>query len=90
MNAEIVAIASRGKSDVEKTRSTLKIGYVLVPGPLPELLKQYGIYNDREHVALPTTMIIDTAGKLRWYYVGANDYDRPRTATIIEELKKLR
>jgi len=90
LNAEVVAIASRNKSDVKKTQSTLNISYVLVPGPIPALMKQYGVYNEQNGLAVPATMIIDKAGILRWRYVGSNDSDRPNAAKIISELRKLK
>lgn len=89
LDAEVIAVASRGKIDVEKTKSVLNPSYILVPGPLPALMKQYGTYNDPKDVALPATMIIDKAGVLRWRYIGRADNDRPNPATIVSELRKL-
>jgi hypothetical protein len=89
LDAEVIALASRGKGDVDKTKSVLNPSYVLVPGPLPALMKQYGTYNGPKEVALPATMIIDKAGVLRWRYIGRDDNDRPAPATIVSELRKL-
>jgi Caspase domain/Glucodextranase, domain B/AhpC/TSA family/PEGA domain len=89
LDAEVIAIASRGKPDVEKTKAALNPSYVIVPGPLPALMQQYGAYNDPKGVAVPATMIIDKTGVLRWSYVGRDDNDRPKPATIVSELRKL-
>jgi peroxiredoxin len=97
----VIAVASRGRSDVEKTRATLSTShvpvslvfapqsYVLVPGPIPSLMKQYGVYNDRTGVAVPATLVIDRAGVIRWRHVGTSDSDRPGAAAIVGELRKL-
>jgi len=94
-------VASRGEADVKRTQSVLHTSYVpvpvviapesfiLVPGPIPALMKQYGVYNDRTGVAMPATMVVDRAGVIRWRHLGANDNDRPSAATIVGELRKL-
>ena len=82
-------MASSGREDVKKTQDALKIDYPLVPGPLPGLFKQYGAYNDEKKVALPTTIIIDRNGVIRWQHVGKDDNDRVNGATVIEQLRKL-
>ncbi len=74
---------------MERTRSALKITYVLVPGPIPDLLKQYGLYNEQGRRAMPATLIVDKAGIVRWRYVGHEESARPGAATIIKPLGEL-
>lgn len=63
---------------------------MLVPGPLPLLYKEYRVANPaREGLALPSTFIIDRTGVVRWQHVGKNDFDRVKSATIVEQLTKL-
>ena len=33
-------------------------------------------------IALPATVLIDTAGRVRWVYVGQNPVDRPSPNTV--------
>ena len=89
MDAEIVAIASRGSSDVKATRDALGINYILIPGPLPGVMREYDVYNERVGVARPATVIVDRSGAVRWRYVGRDDNDCPRSPAVIEQLRRL-
>ena len=89
--AEIIAIAARNEADVERTRAALRLDYVLVPGPVPDLYRKYGVANPaNERVPMPSTFIIDRQGVVRWLHVGRDDRDRVRAATVLEELARLR
>lgn len=89
LNAEVVAISNSGPKDVKRSKEALKIDYILIPGPLPQLSKQYGVYDERTGFTSPATMIIDRAGKLRWQYIGSGNDHHPSVTTLIEELRKL-
>lgn len=89
MQAEVIAIASRDRRDVEMTQKALDLQFILVPGPNADLMKQYGAYNLQKGVALPVTFIIDKNGVVRWKYVGKNDFDRPEVRSILTELRHL-
>ncbi len=41
-------------------------------------------------IALPTTVLIDTEGRVRWLYVGQNPADRPRPETMLDQVRLLR
>ena len=41
-------------------------------------------------IALPTTVLIDTEGRVRWIYVGQNPADRPRPETMLDQVRLLR
>ena len=43
----------------------------------------------RGQLARPSTFILDSAGNLRFQYVGRDPGDRPRVGTILEQLKQL-
>lgn len=89
LDTEVIAIASRDRQDVRTTQETLKPGYTLVPGPLPELFKQYGAYNDQRRRAFPATILIDRHGVIRWQHIGKNDNDRVNGTTVMAQLRKL-
>ena len=89
--AEIIAIAARDTADVERTRSALKLDFVLVPGPTPELYRRYGITNPaNERLPMPSTFVIDRQGIVRWQHVGKDDKDRVKGGVVLEELARLR
>jgi hypothetical protein len=44
--------------------------------------------NFQKNVAFGT-VIIDKAGIVRFHYVSRDEHDRPRTGTVIEELRRL-
>jgi peroxiredoxin len=89
LQAEVIAIASRDRRDVEMTQKVLDLQFILVPGPNADLMKQYGAYNFQKSIALPVTFIIDKNGVVRWKYVGKNDFDRPDVKKILTELQHL-
>ena len=89
--AEIIAVAARDNADVERTRGALKLDFVLVPGPTPELYRRYGITNPaNERLPMPSTFVIDRQGIVRWQHVGRDDRDRVNSAKVLEELARLR
>ena len=89
MDSDVIAFSSKGKEDVKKTIDELEIEYVLIPGPLSEIYKAWGVYNDRKNRALPATFIVDKTGTIRWRYIGKKAKDRPKAKSVIEQLGKL-
>lgn len=89
--AEIIAIAARDQADIERTRSALRIDFVLVPGPQPEVYRRYGAANPaNERLPMPSTFVIDRQGIVRWQHVGRDDRDRVTSAAILQELTRLK
>ena len=89
LNAEIIAVASRPKPDVLRTQTALDVSFILVPGPKVDLWKAYDVYNNRNGLAHPATLIIDAQGILRWKHVASTDWDRPGIKRILDELRRL-
>ncbi|GAC1433799.1 MAG: hypothetical protein NVSMB65_07790 [Chloroflexota bacterium] len=47
-------------------------------------------YNVFENgIAVPATFLIDTAGRVRWSYIGATPSDRPPVALMLSQLARL-
>jgi peroxiredoxin len=40
-------------------------------------------------IALPTTVLIDTEGRVRWIYVGRNPADRPSPEMMLDQVRLL-
>ncbi len=55
-----------------------------------EVIKAYGVYKpfglDGINVAHPSTFVIDAAGKVRWAYVGKNQFDRPDPEEVLKQV----
>jgi peroxiredoxin len=84
-------VAARNEADVEKTRGALRLDFVLVPGPQPELYRRYAVANPaNERLPRPSAFLIDRQGILRWQHVGRDDNDRAKSPKILEELARFR
>lgn len=84
-------MAARDTADVEQTRTVLRVDYVLVPGPAPDVYRRYGVTNAKnEKLPMPSTFIIDRQGVVRWQHIGRDDKDRVKSPQLLAELAKLR
>jgi hypothetical protein len=68
---------------------------LLLPFPLlsdarGELAKTYGLWNDREGVAIPAIVVIDHSGEIRYLYEGSDFADRPDDEELYASLDELR
>ncbi len=55
-----------------------------------ELAKTYGLWNDREGVAIPAIVVIDRSGEIRFLYEGSDFADRPDDEELFAALDDLR
>jgi hypothetical protein len=58
------------------------VGKLLLPFPLlsdprGELIKRYGLWDEEEGVAIPSTVVVDRSGEIRYLYSGSDFADRP-------------
>ena len=86
LNAEVVAIATAGnQQDVEKSKKSLELTYILIPTPNREVVEKYRLQYDSSGAAY-ATIIIDKKGFVHFKSV---DKSATRTATskIIKELQ---
>jgi peroxiredoxin len=70
------------------------VGKLLLPFPLlsdpeGELARLCGLWNAEEGVAVPSTIIVDQSGKVRYLYSGADAADRPEDDEIFPVLDEL-
>lgn len=54
-----------------------------------ELAKLCGLWNDEESVAIPTIVVVDRNGEIRYLYVGSDFADRPGDEEIFTVFDKL-
>ena len=63
-----------------------EIPFLLVADVDETLVRELGI---EAHLAVPTTLLLDRAGRVVWTYCGLRDEDRPTVATLLRELHDL-
>ena len=88
LNAEVIAISTRGdQQDVESTKDSLGITYILIPKPNSEIVEGFGLKHGPAKWAY-ATVILDKKGVIRF-----KDVDSPpqpkwaSISTIITELQ---
>ena len=70
------------------------VGKLLLPFPLlsdpeGELARLYGLWNAQESVAVPSTIVVDQSGEVRYLYSGSDVADRPKDDEIFAALDEL-
>ena len=88
LNAEVIAISTSGnKQDVETSKESLGITYILISKPKKETVKDYGLSYD-SYGAAYATIILDKEGRIRFKSVDT-DSVRTNVSRIISELQAL-
>jgi len=86
LNAEVIAIATAGnQKDVEKSKGSLEITYILIPTPNKKVVEEYGLRYDSWGAAY-ATFIIDKMGHVRFKRVESGS-SRTSASEIIKELQ---
>jgi len=86
LNAEVIAIATAGnQKDVEKSKGSLEITYILIPTPNKKVVEEYGLSYDSWGAAY-ATFIIDKKGHVRFKRVESGS-SRTSASEIIKELQ---
>jgi hypothetical protein len=70
------------------------VGKLLLPFPLlsdprGELIKRYGLWDEREGVAAPSILVVDRSGEIRYLYSGSDFADRPGDEEVFAALEGL-
>ncbi len=70
------------------------VGKLLLPFPLlsdprGELIKGYGLWDETEGVAVPSILVLDRTGEIRYYYAGSDFADRPGDEAVFAALDGL-
>jgi hypothetical protein len=70
------------------------VGKLLLPFPLlsdprGELIKRYGLWDEEEGVAVPSIVVIDRSGEIRYLYSGSDFADRPGDDEVFAALEGL-
>jgi peroxiredoxin len=70
------------------------VGKLLIPFPLlsdprGELIKRYGLWDEEEGVAVPSILVVDRSGEIRYRYSGSDFADRPSDEAVFAALDGL-
>jgi hypothetical protein len=70
------------------------VGKLLLPFPLlsdprGELITRYGLWDGEEGVAIPSILVIDRSGEIRYHYSGSDFADRPGDEEVFAALDGL-
>ena len=88
LNAEVIAIATAGnQQDVEKSKGSLEITYILIPTPNKKVVEEYGLRYD-SYGAAYATIIISKEGRIRFKSV-EDHATRTSVSRIIKELQTI-
>ena len=86
LNTEVIAISTAGnQKDVEKSKGSLEITYILIPKPNKKVVEEYGLSYD-SYGAAYATFIIDKNGHVRFKRVETGS-SRTSASKIIKELQ---
>jgi hypothetical protein len=67
----------------------LLLPFPLLSDPRGELIKRYGLWDEREGVATPSILVVDRSGEIRYLYIGSDFADRPGDDELFAALEGL-
>lgn len=68
----------------------LRIPFPLLSDPKGEVARAYGLWNEKENVAVPAVVIINRAGEVTYLHAGSDPADRPTDGEVFAALKALK
>jgi hypothetical protein len=70
-------------------KAKLLLPFSLLSDPRGDLARRYGVWNEREHVAIPAIVVVDRSGEIRYLYAGSDFADRAGDEEIFAALDDL-
>jgi hypothetical protein len=67
----------------------LMLPFPLLSDPRGDLIKSLGLWDDKEGVAVPSILVIDPSGEIRYLYTGGDFADRPGDEEVFAALDGL-
>ena len=90
LDTEVIALSSRGnEQDVRRTHDQLKLTYPLVPMPVSQVIKDFGLSTDQYGICYGT-VIIDKTGVVRFVHDSTNENNRTSVSEIRRVLQDMR
>lgn len=66
----------------------LLLPFPLLSDPEGAVIQRYGVWNEKERIAIPAIVVIDQADVIRYVYAGRDFADRPGDEAVFEALDK--
>lgn len=67
----------------------LMIPFPLLSDPRGEVARAYGLWNERENLAVPAVVVVDRSGKVTYLHEGSDFADRPPDEEVFSAVKSL-
>jgi peroxiredoxin len=67
----------------------LRLPFPLLSDPRGEVARAYGLWNERENVAVPAVVVVDRSGRVTYMHAGSDFADRPPDGEVFAALKSL-
>jgi peroxiredoxin len=87
--AQIAGISVDPPSNNARMVGKLQLPFPLLSDPEGELARLFGLWNEREGVAVPSIVVVDQSGEVRFLYSGTDIADRPRDEEVLAALDGL-
>jgi len=87
--AQIAGISVDSPSNNASMVGKLLLPFPLLSDPEGELARLYGLWNEEEGVTMPSIVIVDQSGEVRYLYSGTDVADRPRDEEVLAALDGL-
>jgi len=87
--AQIAGISVDPPSNNARMVGKLLLPFPLLSDPKGELARLFGLWNEEEGVAVPSVVVIDQSGEVRYLYSGTDVADRPRNEEVLAALDGL-
>jgi peroxiredoxin len=88
LNAELLAVSIDDLSQAAHAVEQLGLEFPILYDESGDVVKSYGVFNEPNGYAKPSTFIIDTEGVVRWEFIGSTNH-RTSTRDIIKQLELL-
>ncbi|HET7481069.1 MAG TPA: peroxiredoxin family protein [Rubrobacteraceae bacterium] len=89
-NTEVAAISVDPPEHSLALSNKLLLPFPVLTDPKGELAKRYGLWDAKEGVAVPATVLIDRTGEVAYLYAGKDFADRPAEEEVLSVLKRLK
>jgi peroxiredoxin len=87
--AQIAGISVDPPADNARMVGKLQLPFPLLSDPEGELARLCGLWNEEEGVSVPSVVIVDRSGEVRYLYSGTDVADRPRDEEVLAALDGL-
>lgn len=87
--AQIAGISVDPPADNARLVGKLLLPFPILCDPEGELARLFGLWNAEESVAVPSVVVVDQSGELRYLYSGGDVADRPKDDEVFAALEEL-